>query len=118
MSEKSPPIVLTEKNFETEVLEFPDLVLVEFIARWSGSCKIIASVINQVSEDFRGQIKLGTLDVDDNERLARDYRIQNLPTLLFFRHGVVVDHIAGTFPRKTVVNKLKSLLATRNDKKD
>ena len=112
MNAKSTPVVLTEKNFNKEVLECPDLVLVEFTARWSGLCKIIVSVLPQLNEEFGGRFKLAVIDIDDCERLGREYHIHSLPTLLFFWRGVVVDNITGVCPRKTVVDKLNYLLET------
>lgn len=101
---------LTAKNFQKEVLENPTPVLVEFGAEWSGACEMLAPVFEQLQEEFNGQIMLGRLDVDAYARIAAAYGIQNLPTLLFFRQGQVVDQIIGVAPRQVIATRLRALL--------
>ncbi len=101
---------LTDKNFQKEVLENPEPVLVEFGAEWSGACQMLAPVLEQLQEAFNGQIKIGRLDVDAHARTATAYGIQDLPTLLFFKQGHVVDQIIGAAPRQVIAAKLHALL--------
>lgn len=101
---------LTDKNFQKEVLEYPGPVLVEFGAEWSGACQMLAPVVEQLHEEFNGQIKLGWLDVEAQERIAAAYGIQALPTLMFFKLGQVVDQIIGVAPRQVIAAKLHALL--------
>ncbi|MCE5271255.1 thioredoxin [bacterium] len=110
MKSVSTPIVLTEINFKKEVLESSGLVLVEFVARWSGSCTLFTSVMNQLKAEFEDQLKLGIVDVDENRNVAAEYAVQSLPTLIFFRQGTVVDHISGVFPRMTIREKICAFL--------
>ena len=118
MSEKTNLPVLTDDNFRKEVLEYPGLVLVEFVAEWCGYCRIIASTMEQLSVDYQGKIKLGKIDIDLNERTIAEYCVRKLPTLIFFKNGKVVDHITGVFPKKTVMDKLNSLLDHLDDETD
>ncbi len=101
---------LTDKNFQKEVLENPEPVLVEFGADWSGACQMLAPVLAQLQEEFNGKIKLGRLDIDAHARIATAYGIQDLPTLLFFKHGQVVDQIIGVAPRQVIAARLHALL--------
>ncbi|MFQ5485919.1 MAG: thioredoxin family protein, partial [Desulfobacterales bacterium] len=91
-------IILTDSNFQKEVLECPQPVVVEFSADWSGACHIMAPMIEELAKEFKGQIKMGKLDIDDNELIARRYGICDLPTFLFFKNGQVIDHIIGAIP--------------------
>ncbi|MBN2289436.1 MAG: thiol reductase thioredoxin [Candidatus Glassbacteria bacterium] len=116
---KKPTLkVLTDENFRKEVLEEPGLVLVVFVADWCGLYRVIEPIIDQLAVDYRGRIKLGKVDNDQNEKTAAEYGVRNLPTLIFFLNGKIVDLITGVFPKKTVVDKLDSLLDKSDDKKD
>ncbi len=97
--------ILNEADFQKEVLENREPVVVEFGAEWCGTCHINAPVL----EKFKKQIKIFVVNVDNNENLARAYAIQNIPTLLFFKNGEVVDHIIGAVPRKVLAAKLNDL---------
>jgi len=109
------PIILTDSNFQKEVLECPGLVLVEFVAYWSGSCKLFSSIIAQLNVEFQEQFKLGIIDFDQNRELVRTYSVQSLPTLFFFRQGTAVDCITGVAPRMTVLEKICTLLKKKDD---
>ena len=98
-------ITLTDANFQKEVLESMQPVLVEFGADWCGSCHIIAPAIEELAADFEGQIKITKLDIDDNERVAKEYGIRVPLTLLFFKNSQVVDHINGPVPKRVLEDK-------------
>ena len=98
--------ILTEANFQKEVLDNPEPVLVEFGADWCGACHILA----RLCEAFNGQIKVARLDIDACPQVAAEYGIQNTPTLAFFKNGQVVDQISGVAPRQVIANKLRALL--------
>jgi len=97
--------ILTETDFQKEVLENREPVVVEFGAQWCGTCHINGPVL----EKFRKEIKIFKVDVDNNENLARAYGIQNIPTLLFFKNGKVADHIIGAVPKKVLAAKIEKL---------
>ena len=118
MDNNSSVFVLNEKNFTREVLNSRGLVLVQFNAVWSGDCRIVASTINKLSAEFEGSFKLGIVDVDRNQWLARKYRIQTLPTILFFHNGIVVDQILGVFSAKKMTDKLLMLLESQDEEPD
>ena len=112
MKEKMNYITLTDANFEKEMLESKQPILVQISADWSGACHIMAPIIEQLSADYKGQIKVGKLDIDANERVAKEYSVRDLPILLFFKDGQLVDHNIGVVPKEVIAVKVKALLQT------
>ncbi len=102
--------VLTDANFRQEVLEATQLVLVEFGAAWCGTCHILAPMLRAVVATFQGAVKLGKLNLDAGQRTAQVYGVREVPTLLFFKNGEVVDHLIGAVPRTTLIHKLQVLV--------
>ncbi len=78
-------IVLTDSNFAQEVIENPRPILVQIGAKWSGACHIMAPILDRILDDFRGQIRLGKLDIETNEGTAKEYGVTELPILFFLR---------------------------------
>lgn len=103
-------INLTENTFHKEVLESKSLVLVDFWATWCGPCRAVAPVIEALAAEFEGSVKVGKLDVDSNPVLASEYQISSIPTLLFFRDGQIIDRVVGAASKKTLTDKIKTLL--------
>lgn len=110
MAARSKSLTLTDENFHCEVLEGTKLALVVFSADWCGSCHIMAPVIEGLSSDFEGQAKVGKLDIDHYPRIAAQYGIGSTPTLLFFKNGHLVDHVAGVVPKRVLAEKIHDLL--------
>src|SRR5512139_1588257 len=104
--------ILTDNNFQKEVLENPQPVLVEISADWCGTCHIMAPVLEKLAVEFDGQIKFGRLDVDANERTAKAYGMRELPMLLFFKDGQLVDYAMGMVARNVLEARIKTLLQT------
>jgi thioredoxin 1 len=104
------PIVLTDQNFKSEVLESKMPVLVDFWAEWCGPCKQIAPIVEELSRIYDGKLKVGKLDVDSNNQTAISYMIRSIPSLLFFKDGKVVDQIVGAVPRQQFVNKVEAVI--------
>jgi len=101
---------LTPQEFQSEVLDSKELVLVDFFATWCGPCKMMAPVIDQLAEEMDGKAKIFKVDVDEARDLAAKYRIMSVPTLMFFKNGEVVDQIMGAVPKDRLVDKINALI--------
>jgi len=102
----SAEIILTEVNFEEEVLASSLPVLVDFWAEWCGPCRMLSPVIDELAAEFAGRVKVGKLNVDQNSSIAERYGIRGIPTLIIFKNGVVVEQIVGVQSKEA----LKALL--------
>jgi thioredoxin 1 len=96
---------LTEAVFEAQVLKSTLPVLVDFTATWCGPCKMLDPVVAQLSQDWSGKVKVVKLDVDDNSRLAMQYGVMGVPTLILFVKGSPVQRLSGYQPKDRIVSK-------------
>jgi thioredoxin 1 len=102
-------ITLTETNFETEVLQATVPVLVDFWAAWCGPCRLITPILEDLAKDMGEKVKIGKVNVDENGGLARQFGIQSIPTLLFFKNGELVHKQIGLTQKpqlKAAIEKL------------
>jgi len=88
-------LTLTQDNFAQEVLQSLTPVLVDFWAEWCGPCKMIAPVLSELADEYDGRVKIGKVNVDEQQGLATEYGIRAIPTLLLFHNGQVADQIVG-----------------------
>ena len=102
--------ILTDENFEKEVLSSKQPVLVEFATDWSGTSHIIAPIIKEMAAKFADVIKFCKIDIDEYKEVAKQYGIRRIPTILLFKNGKVVDFIYGAVSREILVEKLNALL--------
>jgi thioredoxin 1 len=104
------PLHLTDDAFEKEVLQSDVPVLIDFWAAWCGPCRMIAPIVEEMSEEYDGKAKICKLDVDNNQKTAMNYGIRSIPTILIFKGGEVVDSIVGAVPKQQIVERLSNHL--------
>ncbi len=100
---------ITEDNFDSEVLASEVPVLVDFWAQWCGPCKMLSPVIDQIATEVEGQAKVVKVDVDAASAIAARYNVRNIPTLIYFKNGEVVDTVIGAASKDSILSRLKSL---------
>lgn len=103
-------IEVTDQNFEEVVLQSEIPVMLDLWAVWCGPCKMIHPIIEEMSEEFKDKALMAKLDVDSNRETAMKYGIRNIPTVLYFKNGEVVDKQVGAVPKKKFVEKLEPIL--------
>ena len=100
---------IDESNFDHEVTKSAQPVLVDFWAQWCGPCKMIAPVLDEIAREKAGTVKVGKVNVDNNQSLSARYNIRAIPTLLFFKDGQLRDQITGMASKKDLLSRLESL---------
>ena len=103
-------VYINGDNWKTEVLDSEIPVLVDFWAEWCGPCKAIAPTLEELATDLAGKVKIAKVDVDNNQKLAGDYGIRSIPTLLVFKGGVVQEQMVGAANKADLQAKLDSYL--------
>jgi len=102
---------LTETNFQSEVLDSPQPVLVDFWAPWCGPCRMLAPTLENLATTYAGKVRVGKVNVDDNQRLAATYRIEGIPTVMLFQDGQAVQSLVGVHPADDFQRLLDSHVA-------
>ena len=102
-------VTITSENFASlKAGELP--LVVDFWATWCGPCRMVAPIISELAEEYDGKLVVGKCDVEENEDLAAEYGIRNIPTILFFKHGEVVDKVVGFQQKPKLQEKINTLL--------
>jgi len=101
---------ITDSNFEEVVLKSDKPVMVDFWATWCGPCISLGPTIEEIAAKFDGQAIIGKLDVDSNPEISIKYGIRNIPTMLFFKNGELVDKNVGSVPKNTLIDKLEKII--------
>ena len=99
-------IILTSDNFETEVIGSEIPVLVDFWAPWCGPCKMLGPVISQIAEENEGKVKVGKVNVDEEDELAERFGVQSIPTIILFKNGEEAARQVGFAPKAKLVQML------------
>ncbi|MBC8507822.1 MAG: thioredoxin [Anaerolineales bacterium] len=101
-------LYITDDSFQEEVLDSPLPVLVDFTAVWCGPCKMLEPIVQELADEWAGQVKVVKLDVDDNQDIAMQYHVMGVPTLALFQGGEIKERLTGFRPKKQIVKKLES----------
>ncbi|MCK4919096.1 MAG: thioredoxin [Candidatus Pacebacteria bacterium] len=103
-------IEFTDQNFQEEVKNSQIPVLVDFWAPWCGPCQMMGPVIDELSKEFEGKMKVGKLNVDENPSVAGEYEILSIPTIKIFKGDTVLDEMTGLQPKEVLVEKINAVL--------
>ena len=95
-------VIITKENFEEEVLRSDMTVLVDFWASWCGPCRMLAPIVAQIAEEQEGKVKVGKINVDEQQELAAEYRVMSIPTLIVFKGGEAVAQSVGVQPKEQI----------------
>ncbi len=101
---------VTDETFKQEVIESNVPVLVDFWAPWCGPCRMVSPVVDEIADQYGGQIKVFKLNTDENPNTASQYGIRSIPTLMIFKDGQRVDMVVGAVPKTTLANTLEKYL--------
>lgn len=107
----SNAIVVTDADFEATVEKADGLTVVDFWATWCGPCRMIAPILDQLSEEYAGKVKVTKLDVDSNQKTSMKFNVRSIPTLLFFKDGKLIDQVVGAVPKAALAEKFDKHLA-------
>ena len=102
-------LVFTDENIK-EVIKSGKPVVVDFWAEWCGPCRMVGPIVEELAKEYEGQVSIGKMDVDENVETPNTYGIRNIPTILFFKDGEVVDKQIGATQKSALEAKIKALL--------
>ncbi len=102
---------LTDANFEEQVINSDKPVMVDFWAEWCGPCRMVGPVVEEMHNEYEGKAVIGKVNVDHNPEVSAKFGIRNIPTVLFFKNGEVVDKQVGAAPKAAYAQKLEAQMA-------
>lgn len=100
----------TSENFESEVLQSEVPVLVDFFAQWCNPCKMMAPILEELAEKYDGKVKIGKCDIDEEDGLARKYRVMNIPNMKIFVKGEVAGTVVGAVEKEELEEEIQKVL--------
>jgi len=103
-------IILTDENFDREVLKADLPVLVDFWAPWCGPCQMVSPAVSQIAEELADHLKVGKLNVDENPKTSQAFQVFSIPSLKVFKEGKIIGEIVGAAPKPVIDQKVKNLI--------
>ena len=103
-------VEITDGNFESLVKNSDKVVLVDFWAEWCGPCRMVGPIVEELAKEYDGKAVIGKLNVDHNPNVSMEFGVRNIPTILFFKNGKVVDKQVGAVPKAQLAAKLQAQL--------
>lgn len=103
-------VTVTDGNFDEEIGRATGLTMVDFWAEWCGPCRLVEPIVEQLAEAYEGQLRVGKLDVDANQRTTARFNVRSIPSILFFKDGQHVDTVVGAVPKPQLERKIKEHL--------
>ena len=110
MAKDESMVQFTDANFEQEVLKSEKPVLVDFWAPWCGPCRAVGPVVEDLAEAYKGRVKVGKINIDDNPKTATTYGVMSIPTLILFNKGDIMDKLIGLSPKDRLEGLIKKAL--------
>lgn len=104
-------IEITDANFEEEVVKSDIPVLIDFWAPWCGPCRMVGPIVEEIANDYAGKIKVGKINTDDNQKVAAQFGIRSIPTLMIFSGGELKESLVGVQPKEILAAKIDKVLA-------
>ncbi len=105
--------MISKNEFRKNVINSLGLSLVQFKLEWSGACQIISPIYEELATSYNGQVNFFTVDVEKEKGLDEEYGVMELPTILFFKSGKVIDHVTGLTPKNVMIRKIENALSNR-----
>jgi thioredoxin 1 len=101
---------ITDSNFEEQVLKSEKPVIIDFWAEWCGPCRMVGPIVQELGEEYAEKAVVGKVNVDENPGVTSKFGIRNIPTILYFKNGDVVDKQVGAAPKQVLAGKLEAIL--------
>lgn len=102
----------TDENFRKEVVQSNIPVLIDFYAEWCGPCKMLGPIIDEIGDEYKGRVKVGKLNIDEEPDTAAQFHVMSVPTLFIMKNGQIIDSIVGAVSKEIITEKLDKVIAS------